>query len=50
MSWWNLPLLWVLDGHNNVLLYLTGWSYTTANLLHRWIACVATLLAIVHSA
>jgi hypothetical protein len=50
MSFYNLPLLWVLAGRNDVLLWLTGWSYASASLFHRWVARVATLQAIVHSA
>ena len=34
---------------NNVLLWLTGWSFSTFNQFHRWIARVATLEAVIHS-
>ncbi|KAG5648723.1 hypothetical protein DXG03_000070 [Asterophora parasitica] len=27
MSFWNLPLLWALGGRNDVLIWLTGWSF-----------------------
>lgn len=50
MSFYNLPLLWVLAGRNDVLLWLTGWSYASASLFHRWVARIATVQAIVHSA
>nr|XP_031857867.1 uncharacterized protein CI109_006739 [Kwoniella shandongensis]KAA5524939.1 hypothetical protein CI109_006739 [Kwoniella shandongensis] len=50
MSFYNMPLLWALAGRNDVLLWLTGWSYTTMNKFHRWVAFVATMQAIAHSA
>ncbi|BEJ13004.1 hypothetical protein CspHIS471_0301780 [Cutaneotrichosporon sp. HIS471] len=49
MSFYNLPLLFLLAGRNDVLLWLTGWSYASCTLWHRWVARVATLQAIVHS-
>ena len=49
LSFWNLPLLWLFAGRNNILLWITGWSYHTTNLMHRWAARVTTLEAIVHS-
>lgn len=27
MSFYNLPLLWLLAGRNDFLLWITGWSY-----------------------
>ncbi|KAI0833567.1 putative ferric-chelate reductase [Trametes gibbosa] len=50
MSFYNLPLLWALAGRNDVLIWLTGWSYSSMNLFHRWVARVATIQAIIHSA
>ncbi|KAG5645748.1 hypothetical protein DXG03_005285 [Asterophora parasitica] len=50
MSFWNLPLLWALGGRNDVLIWLTGWSYQSCNIFHRWVSTVATTQAIVHSA
>ncbi|WWC68648.1 uncharacterized protein I206_102579 [Kwoniella pini CBS 10737] len=50
MCFYNLPLLWCLAGRNDVILWLTGWSYSTLNLFHRWVARIAVLQAIVHSA
>ncbi|KAH8725772.1 ferric reductase like transmembrane component-domain-containing protein [Phaeosphaeriaceae sp. PMI808] len=43
------PLLFLFAGRNNVLLWLTNWSHTTFLVLHRWIARVFTLQAILHS-
>ncbi|KAJ3161548.1 hypothetical protein HDU88_007281 [Geranomyces variabilis] len=44
-----LPLLILFSGRNNFLLWITNWSYATFLLLHRWIARIFTLHAIVHS-
>ncbi|KAL1405595.1 hypothetical protein Q8F55_009234 [Vanrija albida] len=49
MCFWNLPLLWALAGRNNLVLWLTTWSYSSLNLFHRWVARVATLQAVIHS-
>lgn len=27
MSFYNLPLLWLLAGRNDFLIWITGWSY-----------------------
>lgn len=32
MCFWNLPLLWALAGRNNVVLWLTTWSYCASSL------------------
>lgn len=50
MSFYNMTLLWLLAGRNDVLLWLTGWSYPSLNLFHRWTARVATVQGFVHSA
>lgn len=44
-----LPLVILLSGRNNVLLWLTNWSHGTYIFLHRWVARVFTVHAIVHS-
>lgn len=43
------PLVVLLSGRNNVLLWLTNWSHATYMLLHRWVARVFTLQVILHS-
>ncbi|KAF2791559.1 hypothetical protein K505DRAFT_419063 [Melanomma pulvis-pyrius CBS 109.77] len=43
------PLIWLFAGRNNFLLWTTNWSHSTFLLLHRWIARVFTLQAILHS-
>ncbi|KAK9446640.1 ferric-chelate reductase [Limtongia smithiae] len=49
LSFANLPLVFLYGGRNNILLWLTNWSHSTFLLLHRWIAAIATLQAILHS-
>jgi hypothetical protein len=49
LSFANLPLVFLYAGRNNFLLWLTNWSHSTFILLHRWIAGIATLQAILHS-
>lgn len=43
------PLVVLLSGRNNVLLWITNWSHSTYMLLHRWVARVFTLQVILHS-
>ncbi|KAF1940309.1 ferric reductase-like protein transmembrane component 4 [Clathrospora elynae] len=49
LSFANLPLVFLYAGRNNFLLWLTNWSHSTFILLHRWIAGISTLQAILHS-
>ncbi|KAH9926607.1 ferric reductase-like protein transmembrane component 4 [Epithele typhae] len=49
ISFANMPLLFLYAGRNNVLLWITNWSHSTFLLLHRWIAAIATVEAILHS-
>ncbi|OCF57482.1 hypothetical protein L486_04940 [Kwoniella mangroviensis CBS 10435] len=48
MCVYNLPLLWMLAGRNDVVLWLTGWSYSSVNLWHRYIARLAVIQAFIH--
>jgi hypothetical protein len=50
IAWYNLPLLWLLAGRNDFLLWLTGCSYATLQVFHRWAARITALQALVHSA
>jgi hypothetical protein len=43
------PLIFLFAGRNNILLWLTNWSHSTFLVLHRWVARVFTLQAILHS-
>ncbi|KAI1848734.1 hypothetical protein JX265_005640 [Neoarthrinium moseri] len=45
----NLTIAILFAGRNNLLLAITGWNQTAFLTLHRWIARVATLQAVVHS-
>ena len=49
LSFANIALLFLYAGRNNVLLRLTNWSHSTFLLLHRWVAWIATLQAVLHS-
>jgi hypothetical protein len=49
LSFANLPLLILYAGRNNVLLWVTNWSHSTFLLLHRYVAWICTLQAVVHS-
>ena len=44
-----LPLTVLFSSRNNFLLWLTNWPFSTFLVLHRWVARVCTLQAIVHS-
>lgn len=50
MSFYNLPILWCLAGRNDVILWVTGWSFSSMNIFHRWIAIVTAFQGIAHSA
>jgi hypothetical protein len=48
LSFANTPLLIALAGRNNILIWLTGWSFDTFQLYHRWIARVVLAEATAH--
>ncbi|KAF1988396.1 ferric reductase-like protein transmembrane component 4 [Aulographum hederae CBS 113979] len=50
LSFANVPLLILYAGRNNFLLWVTNWSHGTFLLLHRWVAWLCTLQAVLHSA
>ncbi|KAK6499855.1 hypothetical protein TWF481_010212 [Arthrobotrys musiformis] len=43
------PLVFLLGGRNNFLLWATNWSHSTFLLLHRWVARVFAFQGILHS-
>ncbi|KAK9473863.1 ferric reductase like transmembrane component-domain-containing protein [Dipodascopsis tothii] len=45
-----VPVLILFAGRNNFLQWVTGWSFQTFMLCHRWIARSMFILAVVHSA
>jgi hypothetical protein len=44
-----IPLLIAFAGRNNILIGLTGWSYSTFNVWHKWIARVCLIYTFIHS-
>ncbi|KAH7192828.1 ferric reductase like transmembrane component-domain-containing protein [Fusarium flagelliforme] len=50
LSFVNLALAVLFSSRNNVLLWVTNWSYSTYVLVHRWIAVICMLQACLHSA
>ncbi|KAG5361735.1 Ferric/cupric reductase transmembrane component 1 [Yarrowia sp. C11] len=48
LSFAQLPLLFLFAGRNNIMMWVTGWSFDTFNVYHRWIARVMIALAICH--
>lgn len=49
LSFANLSLLMLYSSRNNILFSVTDWSHSTFLLLHRWVAGIATIQAIIHS-
>ncbi|WVQ86162.1 hypothetical protein IAT38_008330 [Cryptococcus sp. DSM 104549] len=49
MSFYNLPILTMLAGRNDVILWITGWSFASMNIFHRWVARVTVVQGILHS-
>lgn len=49
LSYAMLPLVVLFAGRNNMLLWLTNWPHSTYMLLHRWVARLFLLQALLHS-
>ncbi|KAK4102408.1 hypothetical protein N658DRAFT_566000 [Parathielavia hyrcaniae] len=49
MSMGNVAALFLFAARNNVLLWVTDWSYGTYLLIHRWLGYWAVFLAALHS-
>ncbi|KAI1335636.1 ferric-chelate reductase [Xylariaceae sp. FL0016] len=49
LAFCNMPVLFLFSSRNNLLLWLTNWSYSTYLLLHRWIARLVLLQTLLHS-
>jgi hypothetical protein len=45
-----MPIFFLFAGRNNFFIWVTGWPYNDFQVFHKWIARVATMEAIVHSA
>ncbi|KAL7270813.1 hypothetical protein RUND412_006463 [Rhizina undulata] len=49
LALYNLPIIFLLAGRNDFLIWLTGWTYGTFHVFHKWIARIAAALALFHS-
>lgn len=49
MSFTQAPIVFLFAGRNNLLMWLTGWSFDTFNVYHRWTSRVMMIYAIIHS-
>lgn len=49
LSFVNLAIAVLFSSRNNLLLHLTNWSHSTFLLLHRWVAVICMLQAVIHS-
>jgi hypothetical protein len=44
-----IPLLIAFAGRNNILIWLTGYHYSTFNVWHKWVARMCTVHVFIHS-
>ncbi|CAO3642618.1 unnamed protein product [Cunninghamella echinulata] len=49
MSFAQLPLVYLFSGRNNIMIWLTGWSYDRFMVAHKWTSRVMFLHAVIHS-
>jgi hypothetical protein len=49
LSFTNLVVVFLYSGRNNPLIRLSGWSYGTCILLHRWVAYICVAQGSAHS-
>lgn len=49
MSFTQVPIVFLFGGRNNFFMWLTGWSFDTFNVYHRWVSRVMVLYAVIHS-
>lgn len=49
MSFTQAPIVFLFAGRNNLLMWLTGWSFDTFNVYHKWTSRVMMIYAIIHS-
>ncbi|KAI8344217.1 ferric reductase like transmembrane component-domain-containing protein [Chlamydoabsidia padenii] len=50
MSFAQLPMVYLFGGRNNIMIYLTGWSYDRFIVAHKWASRVMFIHAVIHSA
>lgn len=49
ISFTQLPMVFLFSGKNNVMLYVTGWSYDRFTVAHKWISRTMFFHGLVHS-
>lgn len=49
MAFTQVPIVFLFGGRNNLFMWLTGWSFDTFNIYHRWTSRVMVLYAVIHS-
>lgn len=46
----HLPMIFLFAGRNNIMLWLTNWSFTTMSVYHKWISRMLFVLVAIHGA
>lgn len=49
LAMFSVPVLILCAGRNNILIWLTGWTYSRFMVFHRWISRMTALLALIHA-
>lgn len=49
ISFAHFPIVFLFSGRNNMMLWVTGWSYDTFSAYHRWVSRCMVLHAVIHS-
>ncbi|KAG5360312.1 Ferric reductase transmembrane component 3 [Yarrowia sp. B02] len=49
MSMTQIPVVFLFGGRNNFFMWLTGWSFDTFNVYHRYTSRVMVVYAVIHS-
>lgn len=49
MSMTQIPIVFLFGGRNNFFMWLTGWSFDTFNIFHRYSSRVMVVYAVIHS-
>lgn len=45
----NLPIMWTFAMRNNILSWISGWTFATFSSFHRWIARVVMAELVAHA-
>ncbi|KAK9468065.1 ferric reductase NAD binding domain-containing protein [Lipomyces arxii] len=43
-----LPILFIMGGRNNVLMFYTGWSFDTFTIFHKWLGRIVLMNCCIH--